>query len=254
MVVSAAVIAVFGMSHSAVMAKDEAVKTGTESKAVKGAAAKTGSAPKVAKDNAVKISNASKVIKEIAAIPKRKIPPVLLHDASAIVIVPKAAKHDFMSSNGSAAGVLLLRDNAGTWSSPVFITLSGGTLGWQIVGDPMDIVLVLKDKKFADAILKGTLALDNKAAMVPGRLGPSMKGASTRELKALIASYVRSRGAFVEEATVAGATVQLDAAANESFYAMPKVDAGDIVSGKVVKSTQDTTALQKALADYAAAK
>jgi lipid-binding SYLF domain-containing protein len=236
------------------MEKEEATKTGTESKATKSESVKTGRAPKAVKDNAEKISAASKFVKEISAIQRRKIPPVLVNGASAVVIVPKAAKHDFMVSGGSAGGVLLVRDNDGTWSSPVFIKLSGGTLGWQIVGDPMDIVLVIKNKKSVDAILKGKYTLDAKVAIEPGWLGPTMKGASAREQKADIASYVRSHGAFAEETNVAGATVQIDAAANDSFYAKPKADAGDIISGKVVKSTEDVTALQKLLADYGAAK
>jgi len=253
-VVAVVASAVYCISFSAAMAKEEAVKTGTGTKVVKGEAGKAGTATKVAKDDAVKISNASKVVKEIAAIANRKIPPVLLNGASAIVIVPKAAKNDFMASGGSAGGVLLVHDKEGAWSSPVFITLSGGTLGWQIVGDPMDIVLVFKSRKSVDAILKGKFIMDAKTAIETGRLGSTMKGATAKELKAEIASYVRSHGAFIEDSTVSGTTVQIDAVANEAFYAKPKVDAGDIVSGKVNKSTGDVKTLQKLLADYAASK
>ena len=170
------------------------------------------------------------------------------------MLVPGAAKNDFMSSGKSAGGVLLVHDKDGTWSSPVFITISGGTLGWQIVSDQIDIVLVVKNRKYVDAIMKGKFTLDAKIAIAPGWLGSNMKAATTKNLKAEIASYVRTHGAFLEEAVVAGATVQIDAAANDAFYAMPKVDAGDIVSGKVLKSTEDVKALQKLLTDYAAIK
>jgi lipid-binding SYLF domain-containing protein len=210
--------------------------------------------PAMAKDEAVKISKASKVIKEIAAIPKYKIPPELLKGASAIVLVPGAAKNDFMASGKSSGGVLLVHDKEGKWSSPVFVRLSGGTLGWQMVSDPMDIVLVFKDMKNVDAIMKGKLTMNAKIAIVPGWFGPDMKGAPPRELKAEIASYVRSHGAFVETAVVADSTLQIDAAANDAFYTNPKVAAGDIASGKVFKSTEDVKALQKLLTDYAAAK
>ncbi len=254
--VVAAVVATvaFCMSLSAAVAKDEAIKIDTASKVVKDDAVKISNAPKVVKNDAVKISNVYKVVREIAAIPKKKIPPVLLTGASAIVIVPGAAKRDFMVSGGSAGGLLLVHDKEGTWSSPVFITISGGTLGWQAVGDPMDIILVFKNKKSVDAILSGKFTMDAKIAIEPGRLGLNMKGATAKELKAEIASYIRSHGIFFEEAPVAGATVQIDAAANDAFYAKPKVDAGDIVSGKVLKSTEDVKALQKLLTDYAALK
>lgn len=251
-VVAAVASAVYCTSLSAVMAKDEAVKIGPTSK-VKDEKVKISPAPKV-KDGTVTISKATKAVKEIAAIPKKKIPPILVNEASAIVIVPGAAKRDFMVSGAKSGGVMLVHDSEGKWSSPVFITLSGGTLGWQIVADPMDIVLVIKDRKFVDAILKGKFTMDAKTATEIGRLGLTMKGATAKELKAEISSYVRSHGAFFDDSPVAGSTLQIDAAANDAFYAKPKVDAGEIVSGKVLKSSEDVKALQKLLTDYAASK
>lgn len=242
---------VYCMSFSTAMAIDEAVKIDKAARAkdetVKHTKAKV-------RNDAVKISKASRIIKEIAAIPKMKIPPDLLSGASAIIVVPGAAKNDFMASDKSAGGILLVHDKEGTWSSPVFITLSGGTLGWQIVSDNIDIVLVLRNRKSVDAIMTGKFTMDTRTAIVPGRLGPNMKAATARDLKAEIASYVRTHGAFLEEAVVAGSTVQIDAVANDTFYARPKVDAGDIVSGKLLKATEDVKTLQKLLADYAAAR
>ncbi|NVN91569.1 MAG: lipid-binding SYLF domain-containing protein [Desulfuromonadales bacterium] len=239
-IVVAMAMVVYCLSFTAALAKDDAAKTGT--------------APKTARDDAVKISAASKVIREIAATPKRRIPPELLKGASAIVIIPKTAKRNFMVSGGSAGGLLLVQDKEGAWSNPVFITLTGGTLGWQMVGDPMDIVLVLKSKKSVDAILKGKFTLDTKVAIEPGHLGSGIKSPSSKEQKVEISSYVRSHGAFEEEAVVAGTTLHIDSAANDHFYAKAKVTPDEIVSGKVLKSTEDVKTLQKLLADYAAAK
>jgi lipid-binding SYLF domain-containing protein len=239
----AAVFCCFSFSNS--MALDEAARNSTSQKQAK--ATKT-------RNDATKISKASKVVKEIAAIPKKKIPPDLLSGASAVVVVPGAAKNDFMASGGSAGGVLLVHDKEGKWSSPVFITISGGTLGWQIVSDHIDIILVFKNRTTVDALMKGKLDLNARIAIAPGRLAPSMKAATPAEMKAEVASYVRSRGTLLEEAVVAGTTLQIDAAANDVLYAMPKVDVRDIVSGKVVMSTEDVKALQKQLTDYVASK
>lgn len=239
-VVAAVAAVVYGMSFSAAIAKEETAKAGTSAKSVM-------SAPH-------KIVNATTVIREIAAIKNRKIPSVLLKEASAVIIVPTAAKHDFMVSGGKSAGLMLVHDKSGTWSSPVFITISGGTLGWQIVGEPMDLILIFRNSKNVDAVLKGKLTLDMKTNVIPGRIATTMKGASDSELKADITTYVRTQKALVEDAPVAGTTIQLDAAANDAFYAAPHVQAGEIVSGKVVKSTEETKALQKQLAEYAAAK
>lgn len=208
----------------------------------------------MAKDEAVKIRDAAKVFKDIAAIKKWKIPPELLKSASAVVIIPGATKRSFMVNGGQANGVLLVHDNEGAWSKPVFITLTGGTLGWQIVGDPMDIILVYKTMKNVDPLMKGKIVLDSKVALESGWLGPDMKAASSKQLKADIASYVRSHGNFSEDTTVSSATIQIDAVANETFYAKPKVTAAEIVSGNEQKATEDVKTLQKVLTDYAAIK
>ena len=228
------------ISFSVAAALEEPLKGGADLKTVKG--------------EALKIANTSKAIKEITALPKRKIPPVLFKEATAIVIAPKASKQTFMVKGGTTGGMLLVRDKDGTWSSPVFVTLSGGTLGWQIVGDPMDIVLLFRSNKQIDALMKGKLILDTKIAIVPGRVAATMKGASKEELGAEVTSYVRSHGVFVEDAVVAGTTLQIDVAANDSYYAKPKIDAGEILSGKILKASEEVTSLQKLLTDYAAAK
>lgn len=246
--------AVCCMPFSAAQANNETAKTAPEAKSDKFETTKTAATAKAVKNDAARIGNAVKVFKEIAAIQKRKIPPQLISASRAVLIVPKASKHNFMVSGGSSGGVLLLHEKTGKWSSPLFVTLSGSTLGWQIVGDPLDIVIVYKNMKSVDELLKGKLIMNAKTAIEPGPLGPTMKGASTDAQKAEIVSYVRSHGVFEDEATVTGSTVQIDHAANDAFYATPKAVSGDIVSGKLSKSSEDIAALQKVLAEYAAGK
>jgi lipid-binding SYLF domain-containing protein len=217
-------------------------------------AAKPGSTSLPVRDTAAIVSTSTKAVKEITALPKRKIPPVLFKEASAVIIVPKAAKKSFMVSGGITAGMLMVRDKAGTWSNPVFITLSGGTLGWQIVGDPLDIILLFRNNRQVDALLKGRITLDTKTAIVSGRVAAAMTGATKEELTAEISSYVRSNGVFNEEAVVAGTTLQIDAAANDGYYGRPKVDAGEILKGTVVKTSDDITTLHRLLSDYGVAK
>ncbi len=210
--------------------------------------------PVFAKDDSVKIRHASKLVSEIAAIPKWKIPPGLIKSASAVIIVPLAVKRDFMVTGGNAGGFLLLQDKTGAWSNPVFVNVSGGTLGWQVVTDPLDIMFVFKNSKRVDELLKGKLKLNSKVAVQPGWLGQSMKSATPDQAKAEILTYVRSRGKLVEDSTAAGVTMQIDNSANAFFYGKPKVAVDEILSGKVAKQTDDIKALHKLLADYSSAK
>lgn len=223
----------------------------------------------MAKDESKKIGNAVRAIKEFTAVKNERIPPELLKNANGIVIIPGASKNNFMMSGGSAGGVLLVRDTDGKWSSPVFITLSGGTLGWQIISDPMDIILIFKNKNRIDEVMKGKFTMDARVAVFPGLVRHSTKAAAkeekdteiswymrsqTKEQKnAEINSYIRSQGKFAG-ATVDTSTVQIDAASNDVFYGKQKINAGDILSGKVEKSSDDVKKLQKLLAEYASSK
>ena len=204
----------------------------------------------LAKDETKRVSAAAKVIQEIAVAPKKGIPPAMLKNASAIAIFPGAAKTDFMVSGKQADGMLLVHDGKGKWSAPVFAGLGGGTLGWQVVAGPMDIILVFKNRKSIDEVLKGKFTMNARQAVVIGPVGQSLKAASSEEQAADITTYTRVKGAF-RDATVAGSTIQIDDAANGAFYGIPKVRSADIFSGSIETKSDDVRNLQKLLSDYA---
>jgi lipid-binding SYLF domain-containing protein len=209
--------------------------------------------PAMAKDEAKKISGAVSVLKAINATPKRGIPPMLINEAAGIAIFPGAAKLDFMTKGRHATGILLTQDDEGNWSDPVFVNLSGGTIGWQAVGEPMDIVLLFNDSELVDRILNGKLVMKTDVKVGMGPIGQSLKGATDAELAVDVFSYTRSRGEL-GEAVLAGSILQLNAAANAAFYGKAKVSAEEIVSGAVEKPTPDLTSLRKILGSYAGKK
>jgi lipid-binding SYLF domain-containing protein len=209
-------------------------------------------APAMAKDEAKKIGDSVKALKVISAHQKSGIPPEAFKDVLAVAIFPGAKKIDFMVKGAHGKGFLLEREGEGKWGSPLFLTLSGGTMGWQPVGDPMDIYLLFRNRKNVDDVMKGKLYMGVKPALVmDGPLGKTMKGATGDQKKADIISYVFSRGEFELEASIATATLQIDSAANDAFYGKPKVSVEEILSGKAGKPSEDLKALHKLLTDYA---
>ena len=207
----------------------------------------------LAKDETKKLSAAVKSVKEIAAAPKKGMPPAIIRNAYAVAIFPGAAKTDFMVSGKQAEGMLLVQDKEGKWSVPVFVSLSGGTLGWQVVAGPMDIILVFKSRKSIDSILKGRFHLDARQTVVIGPVGQSLKAATKEEQAAEILTYTRAGGSFAD-VVVAGATVQVNAAANAEYYAVPKIRAEDLLAGTAGKASEEIINLQKSLFEYASRK
>jgi lipid-binding SYLF domain-containing protein len=208
--------------------------------------------PAGADDGSKTLGKSVAAFKEITAV-KNGVPPALFQDIQAVAIFPKLSKNDFIVSGRAGSGVIMLRGSDGKWSNPVFIKLNGGTLGWQIVGGPMDIMLVFKTRPAPEELMNGRLSLLGKSTPIIGPLGKNLKGATPAQLNADITTYVMTRDIF-KEVTLASATLRLEPAVNDAYYGAKQVPAADIVSGKLGKESPEAGALQKLLTGFAARK
>jgi lipid-binding SYLF domain-containing protein len=206
-----------------------------------------------AEDGTKMAYEAAGVLKEIMAIPEKGIPPALLSDAYGIAIIPGVIKLGFIVGGRYGTGVLMVRDKGGAWSSPAFVSLAGGGIGWQIGAQSTDIILVFKSRKSIDGLMKGKFTLGADAAVAAGPVGRSMEAATDVKLKSEIYSYSRNRGLFAG-ISLEGAALQIDDDANARFYASKDISAKDILSGKVHNDSAAVRDLRKMLLDYASSK
>jgi lipid-binding SYLF domain-containing protein len=114
-------------------------------------------------------------------------------------------------------GILVVRRENGTWSNPAFVTLTGGSFGWQIGAQSTDIILVFKTREGVDGIEEGKLTLGADASIAAGPVGRHTSVATDIEFQAEVFSYSRSRGLFAGVA-LEGAGVSMDRGANAAFY------------------------------------
>src|SRR6187402_1702401 len=75
------------------------------------------------------------------------IPDRLLERAYAIAVIPDMTKIAFFAGGRRGHGVLVVRDKDGRFTSPVFITMTGGSFGWQWGVQSTDIMLVFTTRK-----------------------------------------------------------------------------------------------------------
>lgn len=194
------------------------------------------------------IRSATAVLNEIMAIPLAGIPTSLLADAHAVAIIPNVIKGGFVIGARYGRGVLLVRDDAGHWHAPVFITLTGGNVGWQAGVQATDLVLVFRTRRSVDGILAGKFTLGADAAAAAGPVGRQAAAATDGHLAAEILSYSRSRGLFAG-VSVDGSVMQVDSAATDAYYqsapSSPGMLGGDAV---VPEAAQRLTAM---VASYA---
>ena len=196
-----------------------------------------------------KIEVAGDVLKEIAEIPEKGIPPALLRNASGIAIIPDVIKAGFILGGRYGTGVLLVRDKDGRWSNPSFITITGGSIGWQIGVESMDIVLVFKNETTIRHILSGKFTIGADASVAAGPVGRTGQAATDIQLKSEIFSYSRSRGLFAG-LSLEGAALVIDEDANEKAYGKEGILARDIFESRDLKAPAAAERLRKILAEY----
>jgi lipid-binding SYLF domain-containing protein len=163
------------------------------------------------------VESATEVVRGFSALPLRGIPKALLHDAAGVAVIPQVVKAGLVIGGRFGRGVVLVRESNGCWSNPVFVTLSGKSIGGQVGIEKTELVLVFKTRKSLDRALNGKLTLGADVAIAAGLVGRDAEAATDRWLKAEVVSYSRSRGLFAG-VSLEGARLQGDPLANEAFY------------------------------------
>ena len=163
------------------------------------------------------IDSATAVLGEVMTIPARGIPESLLADAYGVAIVPDVIKIGFVGGVQRGRGVVLIRQENNAWSLPKFITLTGGSIGWQAGAQATDVILVFRTKKSVDGLLNGKFTLGADAAVAAGPVGRRAEASTDAKLKAEILSYSRSRGLFAG-VSLGGSVLNVDPANNAAYY------------------------------------
>ena len=102
---------------------------------------------------------ASQVLEDLRNQRDEAIPDRLLERAYGIAVIPDLTKVAFFAGGRRGHGVLVVRDKQGRFSSPVFVTMTGGSFGWQWGVQSTDMVLVFTTPKGIEGINGGKVTL-----------------------------------------------------------------------------------------------
>jgi lipid-binding SYLF domain-containing protein len=183
-------------------------------------------------EQAERVESATEVLTEIMRVPEDGIPEALLSNAHGVAVIPSVLKAGFGIGGRYGKGVLVVRTEDGAWSPPTFITLAGGSVGWQIGAQATDIILVFKSKRGIEAISDGKFTLGIDASVAAGPVGRYAAATTDAQLKAEIYSYSRSRGLFAGVA-LDGSILQMDNDSNIAYYGSPEAHSRAIFAGRV---------------------
>ncbi|MEM7763660.1 MAG: lipid-binding SYLF domain-containing protein [Pseudomonadota bacterium] len=185
-----------------------------------------------------RVQTAAAIISELNQIPEKAIPPALLRRAYAVAIIPDMLKIGVGLAGRHGKGVLSVRGDNG-WSAPVFIKLSGGSIGWQAGLQSSDLVLVFTNERGVENITRGKLTLGADASIAAGPIGRHGSAATDGKLRAEVYSYSRARGLFAG-VSVEGAALRIDRNANAAYYAQPAISADTIIAGEFTEVPDST--------------
>lgn len=163
-----------------------------------------------------RIHNAANVLKEFSKM-KETIPHDLISEYEGIVIVPRLLNAGFVVGGKRGRGVAMVKLDDGKWSDPVFITLTGGSVGLQIGVQSVDLVLVFRHKGVLTRVKNGDFTIGGDASAAAGPVGRSTSANTDYKLEAEVYSYSRSRGLFAG-VSINGSNLGIDKEANASFY------------------------------------
>ena len=178
------------------------------------------SAPAGGEPEAQRLRDARRAFQEIRQIPDAEIPNQLLEGCKCVAVFPGVVKGAFGWGARLGRGVISCRDSGGHWSPPSFLTLGGGSFGFQIGVEKADVVLFFMTERGARSMVESQFTLGAKGSLAAGPVGRSAEAATDLKLDAEIYSYAKSKGLFAG-ISLEGANLSVSKDANTKYYGRP---------------------------------
>ncbi len=180
------------------------------------------------------------VLEEVQRSPDHKIPASLVARAKAIIVFPTMLKGGFIVAARYGSGVASLRNSkTGNWGPPAFLKTYGGSFGFQIGAEAVDLVLLVMTQRGINALLKTKFTLGADIGVTAGPVGRHAEAGTDVTFKGEIYSYSRSKGAFAG-VSVKGAVINADTDANWGYYNRPLTPKDIMIDGRVKKYSEST--------------
>ena len=163
-----------------------------------------------------RVQAAGDVLNEIQSAPDSGIPEEVLGRAECVAVVPSMLKGGFIVGAKYGRGVASCRTAKG-WSAPAFFTVTGGSFGFQIGGQAVDLVMLIMNNDGMQHLLSSQFALGADASVAAGPVGRHAEGNTDWKMRAQVLTYSRARGIFAG-ATLNGAVMKQDKDSTREFY------------------------------------
>ena len=163
-----------------------------------------------------RVQAAADVLNAIQSAPDSGVPNEILSRADCVAVVPSMLKGGFVVGGKYGRGLASCRTPKG-WSAPAFFTVKGGSFGFQIGGQAVDLVMLIMNNEGMQRLLSSQFALGADASVAAGPVGRHAEGNTDWKMRALVLTYSRARGVFAG-VSLNGAVVKQDKDSTRDFY------------------------------------
>src|ERR1700730_16914138 len=163
-----------------------------------------------------RVQAAADVLDEIQGAPDKGIPQEVLGSAECVAVVPSMLKGGFIVGAKYGRGLASCRTPKG-WSAPAFFVVTGGSVGFQIGGQAVDLVMLIMNDDGMQHLLSSKFALGADASVAAGPVGRHAEGNTDWKMRAQVLTYSRARGIFAGF-SLNGAVVKQDKDSTREFY------------------------------------
>jgi len=163
-----------------------------------------------------RVQAAADVLNEIQGTPDKGIPQEILGSAQCVAVVPSMLKGGFIVGARYGRGLASCRTPKG-WSAPAFFIVEGGSLGFQIGGQAIDLIMLIMNDNGMKNLLSSKFELGADASVAAGPVGRHAEGNTDWKMRAEVLTYSRARGVFAG-VTLNGAAIKQDKDSTREFY------------------------------------
>jgi lipid-binding SYLF domain-containing protein len=190
--------------------------------------------PAAAEDTPARVQKAVAALSKLTDPSGHGIGPDQITSADCIAVIPGFKKGAAVVGVGYGRGFISCR-NGDDWSAPAAITLESGSLGVQLGGEQIDIVILSLDKERRSKLLSDRFAIGSDASAAWGN-GKS----AYADPNAKILFFGHTKGAFAGFG-LDGATLKPDESGNKALYGKP------IKNSEIAEGGTDTPAVAQPL-------
>jgi lipid-binding SYLF domain-containing protein len=163
-----------------------------------------------------RVQAAAEVLNQIQSAPDAGIPQDILGKAECVAVVPSMLTGGFIVGAKYGRGLASCRTPKG-WSAPAFFMTTGGSVGFQVGGQAVDLVMLIMNDDGMQHLLSSKFALGADASVAAGPVGRHAEGNTDWKLRAQVLTYSRARGIFAG-VSLNGAVLKQDKDSTREFY------------------------------------